>query len=332
MRDRLEETSEEACDQAVIRSGNDPHVYALCLLTLAQGWVSGPFERAVGVSASPLRSSLGRRIQRIMDPAPNPTDRLRARERVTVVLAALLLMGVSLHLVTVSAASAPGAVQQDKAWLPWPGFFPTDGPGKRHGRDLFLLHRDPVLTELALSTRQSERLRAILAGLHQRARRLGNIWSGDAKRREAALAQNRVMLKQVHQQVATLLTANQMNRLHQIDLQQQGALALQEEPVARHLRLSSTQRQQIQIVLQRHRRTVWQLPGMSSQAPAVTDPKALGKSVRAFGQLHRRTQRQLLATLTPGQRGQFYALLGPTYPPLAETFLLKLRQRAAASG
>ena len=64
---RLEQISEEACDQAVLAHHCPSRAYADCLLTLAERHPVGRRERALGAGVAPFRSSLSRRITRILD-------------------------------------------------------------------------------------------------------------------------------------------------------------------------------------------------------------------------------------------------------------------------
>ena len=63
---RLEEISEGACDQSVLARNCPPRAYANCLLSLAECWQPSRRERALGAGAAPFRSSIGRRITKIL--------------------------------------------------------------------------------------------------------------------------------------------------------------------------------------------------------------------------------------------------------------------------
>ena len=64
---RLEQIGEEACDLAVLAQNCPARVYANCLLTLAERHPLGRRERALSAGVAPFRSSLGHRVQRILD-------------------------------------------------------------------------------------------------------------------------------------------------------------------------------------------------------------------------------------------------------------------------
>jgi hypothetical protein len=196
-----------------------------------------------------------------------------------------------------------------------------------------MLNRPEALKELKVSDQQRGRIQAALAVLRQRARALGPLWSLSPGPRDVALAKNRSMLQQAHRQAARALTTGQMNRLRQIELQQDTALSLHDEDVARELRLTPAQRRQMETILAQHWQAVRSLPDPFRRPPGARLPREVVAGFsRKFGQIHRRTQRRLLAVLTAQQRDQFFRMLGRTYPPLVDTFLLRLRQRALSEG
>jgi beta-lactamase regulating signal transducer with metallopeptidase domain len=101
----LEQVGEELCDQEVVRREGDARAYADCLLRLSETLLPSPRVRALGVGVAPFRSSLGRRIQRIVENSGHGIQPLSVRVRVLVSLgaAAVVVLGVCL----VSAVAAP---------------------------------------------------------------------------------------------------------------------------------------------------------------------------------------------------------------------------------
>jgi beta-lactamase regulating signal transducer with metallopeptidase domain len=102
---RLVQTSEEVCDQEVVHREGNPRAYAHCLFTLSEQLRSSRAERALGVGVMPFRSSLGQRIQHILDSSRErplaPSSRLRAL--VALGAAPVVILGLFL----VSAVAAP---------------------------------------------------------------------------------------------------------------------------------------------------------------------------------------------------------------------------------
>jgi len=81
---RLEQIGEEACDQAVLAHDCPPRAYADCLLTLAERHPLGCRQRALGAGVAPFRSSLGRRIGRILDKGTHAMSTISTRLRLTI--------------------------------------------------------------------------------------------------------------------------------------------------------------------------------------------------------------------------------------------------------
>ncbi len=63
---RLEQISEDACDEAVLAASCPPRAYAACLLSLAERPPLTRRQRSLTAGVAPFRSSLGRRVQRIL--------------------------------------------------------------------------------------------------------------------------------------------------------------------------------------------------------------------------------------------------------------------------
>ena len=105
---RLEQCGEEACDLAVLAQDCPPRAYANCLLTLAERHPLGRRERALGVGVAPFRSSLGRRIGRILDKGTHAMSVVTLRLRLTV--AALAVAAALGGIFLVSSAPAQSLV------------------------------------------------------------------------------------------------------------------------------------------------------------------------------------------------------------------------------
>ena len=104
---RLEQIGEDACDAAVLAHACPPRAYADFLLTLAARPPLGHRERALGAGVAPFRSSLGRRIQRILAKGTPPMTEVSPRLRLTIAaLTAATALG-SLFLVSSVPAQAP---------------------------------------------------------------------------------------------------------------------------------------------------------------------------------------------------------------------------------
>jgi beta-lactamase regulating signal transducer with metallopeptidase domain len=118
---RLELASEEVCDQMVLRHEGDPREYADCLLRLAERLFSLGPERVIGAGVAPFRSSLGRRIQQILDRSHRPALSLSPRARTAIALGTAPAVFLSVFLASVPGpprrpgASGTDTAQTDKA-------------------------------------------------------------------------------------------------------------------------------------------------------------------------------------------------------------------------
>lgn len=83
---RLEQAAEEVCDQAVLEQQCAPEAYARCLLALAERLARPRVERIAGVGMAAFRSSLGRRVERILKNAAPPLLPFSARLRASIMV------------------------------------------------------------------------------------------------------------------------------------------------------------------------------------------------------------------------------------------------------
>ncbi len=70
---KLEQISEDACDQAVLAAHCPPRAYAACLLSLAERPPLTRSQRTLTAAVAPFRSSIGRRIKAILSGTRYPT-------------------------------------------------------------------------------------------------------------------------------------------------------------------------------------------------------------------------------------------------------------------
>jgi len=105
---RLEQISEEACDQAVLAHDCPPRAYADCLLTLAERHPLGRRERALGAGVAPFRSSLGQRIGRILDKGTHAMSTVTPRLRLTIAALTVAAALGGMFLVSSAPAQSPG--------------------------------------------------------------------------------------------------------------------------------------------------------------------------------------------------------------------------------
>jgi beta-lactamase regulating signal transducer with metallopeptidase domain len=105
-----EQASEEVCDLAVLEQETSPHTYADCLLRLAERLTPTRQEQVVGTGIIAFRSSLGRRVQRLLAHSSASSASLSARARLAVVSGVAGIVALAALIVPVSAQSG------DDAW------------------------------------------------------------------------------------------------------------------------------------------------------------------------------------------------------------------------
>lgn len=103
----MEQTNEEACDDIVVSCLGQRQAYARRLVDMAQRLGYCPAER-MGIGVVHLRSSLGRRVQRLVSSGASHAVRLRRAEMLWVALLGGLAVLVSSSLEVHAAVSAAG--------------------------------------------------------------------------------------------------------------------------------------------------------------------------------------------------------------------------------
>ena len=114
---KLEHLSEDACDQAVLAAQCPPRAYADCLLFLAARPPLTPRQRTLNAGVAPFRSSIGRRISRILalqGVRPMSPITLRLRLSIAALTVAAALSGAFL------VSSAPAQTQPKPALVETP--------------------------------------------------------------------------------------------------------------------------------------------------------------------------------------------------------------------
>jgi beta-lactamase regulating signal transducer with metallopeptidase domain len=112
---KLEQASEEVCDQEVVRLDGDPRAYADRLLTLSEQLLAAPAGPILGVGVISFHSSLGQRIQQIL--AASQQQRLPVSPRLHAAVAMGAASMVAMGLFLVSAVAAPQDATDSAAGL-----------------------------------------------------------------------------------------------------------------------------------------------------------------------------------------------------------------------
>lgn len=153
---------------------------------------------------------------------------------------------------------------------------------------ILLLSRADIQQELKLSPEQVGAARSFAGELRRKARAL------QGKSGDGVLAARRSIDDQQTQWLTKNLTAPQLDRLHQLDLQWEGPVAVQSRPIiADYLKLSPEQRQKIDHLISDH-------DAHRGDAPAYQEVED------AF-------QNRILAVLSDEQRSQWKTLEGKPF-------------------
>ncbi|MGE5191620.1 MAG: hypothetical protein ACM3U2_03905 [Deltaproteobacteria bacterium] len=175
-----------------------------------------------------------------------------------------------------------------------------DGQGVTLTPEVFLIRDPVVLAELDLNEPQKAALAELAPAANEEAWKFRDVTPDAGAASEAIQKLNDLM----DARLAKLLSPPQVERLEQIVLQIQGPAAIHRPAVAEKLGLSASQRGRIAAIGAEHRQA---LRDIREQARAGKNPAALSRQLE---QLQSGLQSDLLAMLTPAQRGRWNALLG----------------------
>jgi hypothetical protein len=126
------------------------------------------------------------------------------------------------------------------------------------------------------------------------------------------------MRAQREKQIAEILDANQLKRLKQLEIQQQGIRAIARDEVANQLKLSAAQRQQVQTVIQAERDTMRQSfgggrRGGGGQQGAQPGGQDRQQAFQRMREMRTQNDAKLNAILTDAQKKQFQTMQGPAF-------------------
>ena len=194
---------------------------------------------------------------------------MTTRKTFAVALAALVLVGWAL----VTADAAPAA--------------PRGGPG---GPVMQPPTADQIVAGMAqmlgLSKAQQGRLRPIYAA---QARQMKALWEGKRPTLEQKMAKTRAIQKSTDQQMRKVLTAAQIRKLDDMEL----------DGLTRYLGLSEKQRSKLRPIIAKRNQQV----GGLADNTKLNGQQRLAKT----GAIFQSTQKQMRAVLTPAQRKKFDA-------------------------
>lgn len=173
----------------------------------------------------------------------------------------------------------------------------TGGP-----EPLMLLNQPSVQKELRLSTKQIQLIEATVQ------KQFAGRWRGQGSRSAAPLtsgARGVARMGRKHQEafVAQVLQPQQVRRLHQIVLQQQGGLALGNKQTADELALTQAQRQQADAILEK----------LAGDLGQEFQQRRGPEGRQRFREARQAAGEKLLALLTPEQETRWQELAGAPF-------------------
>jgi hypothetical protein len=173
----------------------------------------------------------------------------------------------------------------------------------------FIALRDKVLDELKVSDEQRDKLmRYALEQLMETGPFLDSLKDTEAADREKKLSEHRKnALENLTKHEKEVLKPEQLTRLRQVVLQQEGGFALGEEDVRKELKITQEQQMKFMAIFQDLQRTV---EGLVKQAQAAGNADGLKPKVEQARKDH---GKQLEAVLTDDQKKQWTEMLGPPF-------------------
>jgi len=172
----------------------------------------------------------------------------------------------------------------------------------------FIVFREKVLDELKVSDEQREKL---MQHLMERIMETGPFLDSlkDAgPEREKKLNEHRTNAREkLAKQLKEVLQPEQLNRLRQMTLQQEGAFALGQDDVRKDLKISQEQVQKFMAIVQELQKKVEPL---MKEARSGGNPEEIRPKIE---QLRKDHAKKLEAVLTDAQKKQWKELLGPPF-------------------
>jgi hypothetical protein len=192
-----------------------------------------------------------------------------------------------------------------------PSFAQGQGQGRRGGRGFGgptgLLRMPEVQKELKMEQAQIDLVNALQTPQGNRQ----DFQNLSQDERRARFAQMRA---EQEKKVAEILNKDQMARLKQLEIQQAGVRALNEQAVADQLKLSADQKSKIQKINDEERASMQQIfqgfRGNNGQQPSQEERQAAFQKMQ---ELRTANETKITAVLTDAQKKQFEAMQGPKF-------------------
>jgi hypothetical protein len=172
----------------------------------------------------------------------------------------------------------------------------------------FIVYREKVLDELKVSEEQKDKL---MQNLMERIMETGPFLDSlkDAgPEREKSLTEHRTSAREkLAKQLKEVLQPEQLNRLRQVTLQQEGSFALGRDDIRKELKITQEQLKQFMAISQELQ---GQIEPLVKQAQSGGNPDEIRPKIE---QLRKDHAKKLEGVLTDAQKKQWKELLGPPF-------------------
>jgi hypothetical protein len=173
----------------------------------------------------------------------------------------------------------------------------------------FIIFRDKVLDELKVSEEQRDKLmRYAMEQIMETGPFLDSLKDAEGPEREKMLAEHRKnALEKLTKHEQEVLQPEQLNRLRQLRLQQEGGFALGNEYVRKELKITQEQQMKFMAIVQDLQKTI---EGLIKQAQAGGNPEEIRPKVMQARNDH---AKQLEGILTEEQKKHWKEMLGAAF-------------------
>ena len=172
----------------------------------------------------------------------------------------------------------------------------------------FIVFREKVLDELKVTDEQREKLmQNLMERIMETGPFLDSLKDGGPEREKKLEEHRKDARAKLAKQLKEVLQPEQLNRLRQVALQQEGAFALGQEDVRKELKISQQQMMKFMAIVQDLHKKVEPL---MKEAHSGGNPEEIRPKIE---QLRKDHAKQIEAVLTDAQKKQWKELLGPPF-------------------
>lgn len=182
------------------------------------------------------------------------------------------------------------------------------GPGAFGGGSAFLLANEAVQKELNIAQEQRDKLREIAQEMREGAGQRGDFQNLSQEERQKRIAEMQERAKKAEEKISAVLDAKQKERLEQLRIQREGAVALARADVAEKVGLAAEQKEKIQKIQQEARSGA----GGGQNFRNLSDEERQ----KAFAEMRERREKvanEILGVLNAEQKEKFEKLKGAKF-------------------